>query len=172
MRFYLAVIALLTLFAIRCNGTTGSRYENQIPELIAKVDRLEAEVSALTAEVSALTTEVAPRTVGASVVTTFNPAPFLGQFLEREIAEIRRLPESFWNERLSQARLGLMGGAPTYEDVLDEKEYYEGWLDYTNWLRQNSNGFTRALWQVGDEHLSRLDYRQLQLEWLIERGPR
>ena len=132
MRFYLAVIALIALLATGCNSTTGSQAESsgsemdqlvleqgdQIAELITRVDRLEAEVSTLTAE-------VAPRRVGAPVATTFNPAPFLGQFLERDFAK-GRLPESFWEERLSRARLGLMGGSPTYEDVLAEREYYEG----------------------------------------------
>ncbi len=165
MRFQLALVALLALLASGCNSTTGSQSEDRISGLIVQVDRLEAEVSRLTAE-------VAPRKAGAFVTTTFNPAPFLGQYLEQSIAETSRLPESFWEDRLSRARRGLMGGAPTYEDVLVEKAYYEGWLDYANWLRKNSDGFTRGLRQVGDEHLSRLDYLQLQLQWLLERPPR
>lgn len=175
MPFYLAVIALLALLATGCNSTTGSqpqslgtgtdelvlRLGNQVANLIVRIDRLEAEVSTLISE-------VAPSKVGPSV-TTFNSSPFLGQNFQQEIARSGRLSESFWEDRLSRARLGLMGGSPTYEDVLAEKEQYDGWHEYVNWLRQNNNGFTHRSWQVGDEHLSRLDYLQLQLQWLLER---
>ena len=132
---------------------------SNMSELSGRVDSLEVEVLRLTAE-------VAPRKANGYAATTFSPAPFLGGYLEREIAGTSQLRVSFWEERLSRAQRGLMGGSPTYEDVLAEKEYYEGWLDYANWLTQDSDGFTPWLWQVGDEDRSRLDFLQLQLYWL------
>ena len=128
MRFHLAVIALLALLATGCNSSTASQPEslgtgmdqlvvepgNQITELIARVDRLEAEVFRLTAE-------VAPMEPGSSYTTTYNPPPFLDRYLVREIEGRNQLPDTFWEERLEQARLGLTGGNPTYEDVLAER---------------------------------------------------
>lgn len=172
MRLHLTFMALLALLATGCQSSTGPGTDELVLEvgrINVKVSKLTVEVDRLVAAVSMLTAEVAPRQASASLTTTFNPAPFLRQYLGRDIAELTQLPESFWEDRLNRARLGLMGGKPTYEDVVAEKEYYEGWLDYANWLRQNSDGLTRGLWQVGDEHLSRLDYLQLQLQWLLER---
>lgn len=166
MKIVLAFAVLVTIVGLGCNDDTEIQRvlesENRIDELTSKVEQLEAEVLMLTAEVS-------PRFVGVSAATTLNPAPFVGLYLQPEIAETRETPASFWTDRLDRARAGLMGGSPTYEEVLAEKEYYEDWLDYTSWLKQNSDGFTRVSWQVGDEYLSRLDYIQLQLKWLRER---
>lgn len=142
-------------------GQAAPGLERQIAELTVRVDRLTAEVSKLTAEVG-------PREPASSFTTTYNPPPFLDRYLVREIEGRNQLPDSFWEERLEQARLGLTGGNPTYEDVLAEREYYRVWLDYTSWLKQNNKGFVPRSWQVGDEQLSRLDFLQLQVLWLAE----
>lgn len=160
---------MFALVVTGCNNPAALKSQNQLVEAQNLINELTARVDNLEAEVNMLTAEVLPKFVGSSAATTFNIAPFLRRHLEREFAGNPQLPKSFWEERLNQARLDLMGGRPTYDDVLAEKEFYEAWRDYAKMLRRNSDGFTRGNWQVGDEHLSRLDYLQLQLKWLSER---
>ena len=175
MRHYWFAVALLILVTVGCTNTTssepqpvaaqtdqtGPKLERQIAELAVQVDRLAEEVSKLSAEVGL-------REPASSFTTTYNPSPFLDRYLVQAIEESNQLPDTFWEERLEQARLGSAGGLSAYEDVLIQREIYKGWLDYTSWLKKNNKGFVRGSWQVGDEQLSRLDFLQLQVQWLAQ----
>lgn len=156
----------LTLFLAGCSdevspAETQAR-ESVVTELADDTDRLEEELGAMKRDLIALLAETAPMEVDAPGMDSL-PVPLGASDLLRHFKPQSVTEEDYWSDRLSRAQRGLMGGSPTPEMVEAERAYYETWLEYVDSLQKSNTTFAPGVWQVGADHLSRLDYIQLEV---------
>ena len=162
----LAAMCVVLLLA-GCADDAVSPVETQAGERVVKeladdIHRLEEELEAMKRDLLALVAETAPMEVDAPGMDSL-PVPLGGRVLLSHFRSPFVWEEAYWNDRLSRAQRDLTGGSPTPEMVAAERAYYESWLEYVDSLQKNNTTFAPGVRLVGGDHLSRLDYLQLQI---------